>query len=189
MWKTPLLLPNLASSPWYRPLRRASELPPDGDPSRDVAAVWAISIPHASRACHVSATRDGGNTWAMGQIRERRFAAEMHRYRRRLMEFAGLVRNNDRRDNQPSPLPEPCLRDLTVEGPEHVRRRAQGFALAIQRRLSEGPPDGPTGEEAARVAATIDCIGPVLEELTDRPVTIPHAWTEWRVRYESGEME
>jgi hypothetical protein len=124
----------------------------------------------------------------MARTRDRRFAADLQRYRRRLMEFAGLLRNDDRRDNQRSPLPDPCVRDLAVDGPEHLRRRAQGFASAIRRRLDDGPPGGPKGDEALRVAATLDCIVPVLQELTDRHVDLPASWREWQARYESGEM-
>lgn len=117
----------------------------------------------------------------------KRFAAERNRYRRRLMERAGLVRNDDRRDNQRSPLPEPCLRKLDVESPRHLVRRAQGLASAVNQRIGPACGAGPEGDEANRVAVTIHFLRPVLQELSADHVDLPAEWEEWQARWAEGE--
>jgi hypothetical protein len=133
---------------------------------------------------HKSTRNRGIETCTMGTTD--RFSAERHRYRRRLMERAGLVANDDRRDNQRSPLPEPCLRHLDVVPPPHLVHRAQGFAGAINRELSVGD-SGPVGDDADRVAVTIHFIRPVLEELSPDHIDLPPGWEEWQLRWATGE--
>lgn len=116
-----------------------------------------------------------------------RFAAERHRYRRRMLEWSGEISNDDRRDNQRSPLPDPCLRELRVGAhPTHLTRRIQGYWNAVSRRLDTGLLGGPTGEEALRLAVTIHYLEALLNELSEDRVEMPAHWMQWLDDYRLG---